>query len=316
MLDILNQFLDQFLKPKTLGYNDMVFVYSHKYNLQLMGHVFPAVKYEQLFNLISMDEELGKVEIYHPEPVFRNALEKVHTKEFLDDLFSLKMTDSTRFSELPLNQTILETFLYGVGGTLLSTELIEKHQFVFNIGGGYHHSYADHAEGFCYLNDVAVASREFLRKYPEKKILIVDLDVHQGNGNSSIFQNEERVFTFSMHQENLYPKKEKSDLDIGLPDGCGNGEYLSRLDESLNQISSTLKPDLIYYLAGADPFEDDRLGGLKLTKEGLRERDRKVKDFAIQNQAGVVILTAGGYANNTVDTVQIHFNTAKEFYYK
>lgn len=316
MLGILNQILDQFSKPQSREPNDLVFVYSHKYNLELMGHVFPAIKYEQLYNLISMDEELGRRPIFHPEPIERKTLENVHTEKFLDDFFSLKMTELTRHSELPLNHTVLETFLYGVGGTVLATELSEKHNFVFNIGGGYHHSYADHAEGFCYLNDVAVAAHGYLRKFPENKILIIDLDVHQGNGNSSIFRKEERVFTFSMHQENLYPVKEKSDLDIGLPDGCGNGEYLSALDESLTRIAGMHRPDLIYYLAGADPFEDDRLGGLKLTKEGLISRDKRVKDFAIANGSKVVVLTAGGYANNTIDTVQIHFNTAREFYYK
>lgn len=312
-MDFISQILDQFLKPKDKGNHKFAMVYSHKYNLPLGNHVFPAIKYEQLYNLFSLDEELGKVEIFHPEPVNRNTLELVHTKNYLNDLLTLSITDSTKLSELPLNQSILDAFLYGVGGTLLSVELTERYEFVFNIGGGYHHSYPDHAEGFCYLNDVGVAAIDFLRKNPEKKILIIDLDVHQGNGNSVIFQNEDRVYTFSMHQENLYPRKEKSDFDVGLADGCGDGEYLSVLNESLEKISESFLPDLIFYLAGADPFEDDRLGSLKITKNGLISRDRMVKEFALKYRSKVVILTAGGYSYDTNDTVQIHCNTAREF---
>ncbi|NBU98969.1 MAG: histone deacetylase [Spirochaetia bacterium] len=291
-------------------------VYSHKYNLELGGHVFPAIKYEQLFNLINMDEEMINLEFLHPEPVEKSDLELVHTKEYLDDLFSLRISKSTKNSELPLNNSILETFLYGVGGTILATELTEKHDFVYNIGGGYHHSYADHAEGFCYLNDVAVAIRKFQKIHPNKKILIIDLDVHQGNGNSKIFEKDENVFTFSMHQESIYPKKELSKLDIGLKDFCTDSEYLRILSDSLKQIELQFKPDLMYYLAGADPYEDDRLGSLKITKNGLIERDKKVKEFAIKNNSKVVVLTAGGYARNTVDTVLIHFNTARVFHRK
>jgi acetoin utilization deacetylase AcuC-like enzyme len=226
------------------------------------------------------------------------------------------MTNLTKYSELPLTQSILETFLYGVGGTILATELTEKFDYVFNIGGGYHHSYPDHAEGFCYLNDVAVATNMYLGKYPENKVLIIDLDVHQGNGNSKIFQGDERVFTFSMHQENLYPKKEESSMDIGLPDNCSDTLYLKYLDDALDDIYKVHKPQLIYYLAGADPYEDDRLGSLKITKYGLISRDKKIKDFALKTNSKAVIVTAGGYATNTSDTVMIHYQTAREFYRK
>jgi acetoin utilization deacetylase AcuC-like enzyme len=316
MFDIIINILQDLFKPKSYEYNNIIMVYSHKYNLELGGHVFPAIKYEQLFNLISMDEEMFNLDFLHPEPAEKIDLELVHSKDYLDDLFSLKITNSTKNSELPLNNSILETFLYGVGGTILATELTEKYDFVYNIGGGYHHSYADHAEGFCYLNDVAVAIRKYQKIYPNKKILIIDLDVHQGNGNSKIFEKDEDVFTFSMHQESIYPKKELSTLDIGLRDLCSDSEYLRILSESLIQIENQFKPDLIYYLAGADPYEDDRLGSLKITKYGLIERDKKVKEFAMKNNSKVVILTAGGYARNTSDTVLIHFNTARVFYRK
>ena len=316
MKNIFDSVYEFFFNEKKIEFDDMTFVYSHKYNLPLEGHVFPAVKYEQLFSLISLDEELGKIEVHYPEAIGREDLELVHKKSYIEDLFLLKSTPEIQKSELPLNSSILEAFLYGVGGTVLATELTNQHQFVFNIGGGYHHSYSDHAEGFCYLNDVAVAATLHLKKFPENKILIIDLDVHQGNGNSKIFQKEPRVYTFSMHQENLYPIKEKSNFDVGLQIGCGDMEYLNILDESLEKIYTDFQPTLIYYIAGADPYEDDRLGSLKLTVNGLMKRDRKIKEFARKVNSKVVIVTAGGYANNTMDTVQIHLNTAKEFYRK
>lgn len=317
MINFIQSILkDIFIPIQKIETNSLAFVYSHKYNLELGSHVFPAIKYEQLYNQICMDDELSKLEIHHPEPCSREDLELIHTKSYLDDLFSLNLTTATRFSELPLNQSILDTFLYGVGGTILSTDLLDTYDFVFNIGGGYHHSYPDHAEGFCYLNDVAVAAKRYLMKNPNHKILIIDLDVHQGNGNSKIFQQEERVFTFSMHQDNLYPKKEISNLDIGLPDNCSDSLYLKYLDDSLSEISERHLPNLIYYLAGADPFEEDRLGSLKISKYGLISRDKKIKEFATKNNSKVVIVTAGGYARNTSDTVMIHYNTAREFYRK
>jgi len=310
--DIFHLFdwLEESLHPNM---ENMAFVYSPHYNLKLMGHIFPVIKYEKIFELVCWDEELSKVEIFYPEKPQTADLELVHTKEYLLDLFELKQTKSTIFSELPLNAEIIEGFLYAVGGTILATELTEKFDFVFNIGGGFHHSFPEHAEGFCYLNDVAIAAKKYLLNYPNCKILLIDLDVHQGNGNSVIFQTEERVFTFSMHQEDLYPIKQKSDLDIGLPTGCKDKKYLELLNQSLHTIKETFKPNLIYYLAGVDPFEGDSLGGLKISKQGMQLRDKMVKAFAKEVNAKVVIVTAGGYAKNTEDTIDLHLQTARTF---
>ncbi|MDX1958287.1 MAG: histone deacetylase [Leptospiraceae bacterium] len=302
-------FLNQ-LAPKQ---ENFAFIYSPNYNLRLTGHVFPAVKFEMIYELVSMDEELSEIPIFYPEPVGREILSAIHTKEYLNDLFKLKNTERTRYSELPLTQSLLDAVCFAVGGTILAAELTSEYEYVYNIGGGFHHSFADHAEGFCYLNDVAIASREYQKVNPEAKILIIDLDVHQGNGTASIFQNDNSVYTFSMHQENIYPKKEKSNLDVGLADGCKTKEYLILLKESLNKIALEFKPDLIFYLAGADPYEDDVLGGLKLTLEGLMERDLIVKKFCKEMKAKTVILTAGGYSREFKDTVLIHLNTAKVF---
>jgi acetoin utilization deacetylase AcuC-like enzyme len=317
MLDIIDSIVKIFFPEKgQVVHENLAFVYSSEYNFRLEGHVFPAVKFEQMHELILMDEEFSKAEFFEPKEASIEDLSLVHTKEYLDDLLNCRWTELTNSSELPLNPQLVGAFRMGVGGTIRATELTSDFPFVFNIGGGFHHSFPNHAEGFCYLNDVAVAAQKHLSQNPNSKILIIDLDVHQGNGNSYIFKNNNNVYTFSMHQDNLYPKKELSDLDVGLPDYCNDTEYLSVLRAALKKISTEFQPDLIYYLAGADPFEDDRLGSLRLTMEGMKERDTIIKEFAIQTNSKVVILTAGGYARNTIDTVRIHLQTARVFHRK
>jgi acetoin utilization deacetylase AcuC-like enzyme len=301
--------------PENIEYAEKNFsiVYSSYYDIYLGDHIFPGNKFSKIYELICLDEHFSKIHIHEPEKATRNQLELVHTLEYLDDLLDLKITDRTKYSELPLTERILESFLYGVGGTILATDLTAEYQFVFNLGGGLHHSFADHAEGFCYLNDVAIATRHYLKKNPGKQVLIVDLDVHQGNGNARIFEKETNVFTFSMHQDNLYPKKETSNFDIPLEENISDSLYLQLLDKSLNEIATKLKPDLIYYLAGADPYEGDRLGNIKLSFKGLKDRDERIKNFAKKNNSKVVILAAGGYAKNFMDTVKIHYHTAQIF---
>jgi acetoin utilization deacetylase AcuC-like enzyme len=284
--------------------------------MKLVGHVFPAVKFEMIYNFILFDEELSKAEIFHPNPATVADLELVHTTEYIQDFLNTRNTPRTSHSELPLNQMIVEAVLYGTGGTILATELTKKYDFVYNIGGGFHHSFPDHAEGFCYVNDVAIATKKYLFTNPDHRVLIIDLDLHQGNGTAFIFEKDPRVFTFSMHQENLYPIKQKSTLDIGLPDYCKDGEYLYLLRHALDKIRREFHPNLIYYLAGADPFQEDKLGNLQISKNGLRERDLLVKGLAKHFHVPVVIVTAGGYAKLDSDTVSIHVETAKCFYRK
>ena len=208
-------------------------------------------------------------------------------------------------------------------GTVTATRLAAVRGAAMHLGGGFHHAFADHAEGFCYLNDTAVAARTALGDgaapplttpagRPVARVSVVDLDVHQGNGTARIFQGDDRVFTFSMHQENNYPPKERSDLDMGLPDGIGDDDYLARLDEGLGVSVTTRRPELVYYLAGADPFRRDRLGGLALTLEGMAERDRRVFTAARDAGASVVALLAGGYAADPEETVAAHLATARE----
>ena len=181
-----------------------------------------------------------------------------------------------------------------------------------HLGGGFHHAFADRAEGFCYLNDIAVAAKTAMEETGIEHISVIDTDVHQGNGTARIFQGEPRVFTFSIHQENNYPLKEESDLDIGLDDGTGDADYLEELERGLEISVEKRKPELVYYVAGADPYKEDQLGGLRLTLEGLRRRDRLVLEAAHAVEAKVVIVLAGGYARLVEDTVTIHVQTAEE----
>jgi acetoin utilization deacetylase AcuC-like enzyme len=292
---------------------DFAFVYSYKINLTLDDHIFPGNKYKRIYELICLDESFSEIEFFEPEPASLDELKLVHTDEYLDDIFSYRITERTRYSELPLNPHIIECFTYGVGGTILATDKTKEFQFVYFIGGGFHHSFRDHAEGFCYFNDVAIATEIYLKKNPDHKILIIDLDVHQGNGNSHYFENRNQIYTFSMHQENLYPKKQNSNLDISLADNTKDAEYLELLESSLLKIESEFKPNLVYYLAGADPFENDSLGSIKLSLKGLANRDILVKKYLTRNHLNTVILTAGGYAKNFNDTVAIHIQTAKIF---
>ncbi|MCE9500519.1 MAG: histone deacetylase [Leptospira sp.] len=263
--------------------------------------------------MIKNDPILRNIPLYKPPQASHEALRLVHTNEYIEDLFSLHKTASTGYSELPLNSDIVQSFMYSTGGTILATDLTSSFRFVFNLGGGFHHSFPDHAEGFCYLNDAAIATKHYQQKFPGRKVLFIDLDVHQGNGNTFTFRDDPDVFTFSMHQGNLYPKKEISDLDISLHEGCRDEEYLRLLEDSLRKIKAEFKPDLIYYLAGADPFEGDTLGEIKMSFSGLQARDVLVKQFIEETGARAVILTAGGYAKNFEDTCVIHFNTARIF---
>lgn len=288
-----------------------ILIYSPKYNLDLGAHVFPAIKYAKLYEEICRDPELSKLKLISPEPARMEDIELVHTFNYLEDLFSYHHTFRTVRSELPLNRSIVESVMMGVGGTVKAMELSDQYQFCLNLGGGYHHAMPDHAEGFCYLNDVAIATKLYLLLNPNRKVLILDLDLHQGNGNAYIFQDEPNVFTFSMHQDNIYPKKEKSSMDIPLQPGIQDKEYLNILNSSLETIKEKFQPNLIFYLAGADPYEKDTLGELKVSMEGLMKRDRMIRDFALNLNVPLVLTLAGGYAEDWRDTVQIHFNTIK-----
>jgi acetoin utilization deacetylase AcuC-like enzyme len=299
------------------------FVFSSQYEADIGTHVFPTFKYRRVKEVL-LARRLAEPEAFvEPEERDRSVLRLAHSRGYLDDLFRLRRTEGTVYSELPLTDEIVRWFELAAYGTVTATELALKRGGAMHLGGGFHHAFADHAEGFCYVNDTAVAARyavgeddgtplENAAGEPVTRVSVVDLDVHQGNGTARIFQDDDRVFTFSMHQERNYPIKEKSDLDIGLPDHVQDVTYLAELEEGLETAVLKRRPQLVYYLAGADPYLHDQLGGLDLTLDGMRARDRLVFSACRQVGAAAVVLLAGGYAVNTEDTVTIHVQTAEE----
>ncbi len=286
-----------------------VFVYSADYNMDLGPHVFPSVKFGYVYDHIRRDRRFSKHRFVEPEPLTRAQAALVHEDEFIEDLVNLNQTKRLYRSELPLTQGIVQAFFLASGGTLVAARQSLDAGRAMNLSGGFHHAFADHAEGFCYLNDVAIAIRVLQGEKRIRRALVVDLDVHQGNGTARIFQGDDSVFTFSMHEEKNYPIKETSDLDIGLETGCRDNTYLSLLADALDRIAGAFEPDIVFYLAGVDTFEEDLLGGIQLTREGMAERDRMVRDGF--PEVPLVTVLAGGYSRNTDHTVELHVQTCE-----
>ena len=287
------------------------FVWSPLYEADLGGHVFPTEKYRRIRERLLTEARVPANAFREAKEANRSMLERVHTQRYLDEFEGLRWTLATASSELPLNPEIVRWFETAAGGSVAATELALARGAAMHVGGGFHHAFADRAEGFCYLNDIAVAAKSALET-GIGKISVVDVDVHQGNGTARIFQGDTKVFTFSIHQENNYPLKEESDLDIGLDDGTSDEDYLRELDRGLDVSVRQRKPELVFYVAGADPYREDQLGGLGLTLEGMRRRDRLVFETAHALGAKLVITLAGGYARRLEDTVTIHVQTAEE----
>ncbi len=296
----------------------MKFAYSDQYDLHLGDHVFPAVKYKLVRQKLLEDGVAKPNDFVEPEPASDDDVALVHEREYIWKLKNGKLsyTEILRM-EVPYSPELVRAVWLSAGGSILAGRLALEEGMAANIGGGFHHAFPDHGEGFCVLHDVAIAIRRLQKHRLIERALTVDLDVHQGNGTAAIFAGDSSVFTFSMHQENNYPyPKPPSSLDINLPDGTGDKEYLRLLQQSLDRIFESFSPNVIFYLAGADPYREDQLGGLKLTLEGLAERDRVVIGRAHTLAIPLVITLAGGYARKLEDTVQIHTHTmriAKDF---
>jgi acetoin utilization deacetylase AcuC-like enzyme len=282
-------------------------VYSPRYHIDIGSHVFPTVKYQALYRELAARGSYAFVE---PEPLSWDDLALVHTPEYLTKIQTGNLSvEEIAQLELPWAPEIIEGFRLMSGGTHLAARHALESRIGLHAGGGFHHAFANHGEGFCLFNDVAVSIRALQREGHIRRAAIVDCDVHHGNGTAMIFDGDPSVFTFSIHQQHNYPAfKPRGSLDIGVNDRMQNLEYLARLRPALPAVLA-FAPDIVYYLAGADPYEDDQLGGLALTVEGLRERDRLV--FRVCHEAGVpVVLTlAGGYARRLDDTVAIHRGT-------
>lgn len=280
----------------------MKIIYSPKYNLNIGGHVFPTVKYDGVYKRLIPEH---KKIIIEPRPAADSEVVLVHTKEYIHKLKTGTLTQDEIYRlELPYSKELVEASWLCAGGTIMACRIALEEGCAVHLGGGFHHAFPDHGEGFCVLNDITIGIRA-----AGKKTLVIDCDLHHGNGTAYIFRNDKSVFTFSIHQENNYPiPKPPSSLDIGLADGAGDSEYMMHLGTQIPQIMERFKPELIVYVAGADPYEFDQLGGLKLTIEGLRERDRFIFGLGIPT----AVVLAGGYALNIEDTIQIHYNTVRE----
>jgi acetoin utilization deacetylase AcuC-like enzyme len=275
-------------------------------------HVFPVEKYRLIYEALV---RLGakKDDFLLPLLPRDDDLLLVHTPRFIKRLKSGTLSHSEiLILELPYSPELLEFALRFVGGTILVAERALEDGLAVHIGGGFHHAFPDHGEGFCVLNDVAVSLEKMKHEGKIQKAMVVDCDLHQGNGNAFIFSKKDHAFTFSIHQMDIYPaQKPSSSVDVGLWSGDGDEKYLKELRSYFPRLYEEFQPDLVFYLAGADPYEKDQLGSLKMTLEGLRERDRIVIGEARKLHLPVAVLFAGGYAFDVKDTVSIHLNTIK-----
>jgi len=285
-----------------------VFVYSEGYLADIGAHVFPIEKYRLVYQQLRHRGILSGNPI-EPAPASRADLLLVHEPSYVDDLLQARLSPRTASSELPISREIIDAFLLASGGTICACEKALETGSAVNLAGGFHHSFPDHAEGFCYVNDMAVGIRRLQHLQKGLRAAVIDCDLHQGNGTAFIFKDDPSVYTFSMHQRDLYPLKEDSNWDIHLRNGVGDDEYLALLEKAVPAIIQKFKPDFVLYQAGADPYREDQLGNLKLTIEGLKRRDGLVFDECKKHGIPVAALLGGGYAMNTNDTVTIHVNT-------
>ncbi len=287
-------------------------VYHAGYDLNLGEHVFPSQKYRLIRKQLLDEGFAGPEDFVEPQPASDEEILRVHEPGWVDRLKTGTLrVDELLKLEIPYSKQMVEAFWLATGGTILAARNALRDGIGFNTGGGFHHAFAGHGEGFCAINDVAVAIRALQHEALIERALVVDCDVHHGNGTAAIFAGDRSVLTLSLHQFNNYPsEKPPSTIDVHLRDGTSDDEYLDRLRGALG-VAMSFAPQLILYLAGADPYCEDQLGGLSLTLDGLKQRDRMVFEAAVAQKIPVAVVLAGGYARRTEDTVSIHCNTVK-----
>jgi acetoin utilization deacetylase AcuC-like enzyme len=286
-------------------------VYHEGYDLRLGEHVFQSQKFRMIRDLVLAEDIAEPTDILAPEPATDEDILRVHTRAWVNKLKHDTLSASERMRlEIPYSEAAVRGFWLAAGGSILAAKRALQDDFGFNIGGGFHHAFPGHGEGFCMIHDVAVAIRRLQADGDLRKVLVVDTDVHQGNGTAAIFADDPDVFTVSLHQENNYPQpKPPSDLDVNLADGTGDEEYLELLDKALADAFRRFAPEMIFYIGGADPYREDQLGGLWLSMGGLQKRDALVFAEARLRGLPVAVAFAGGYARKVEDTVRIHANT-------
>jgi acetoin utilization deacetylase AcuC-like enzyme len=274
-------------------------------------HRFPIEKYSRLRQRVQASGLITGDDLQQAEPASEEQLLRAHCSEYIYKVLQGELSDKEiRRIGFPWSPELVERSRRSVGGTLAACRAGLEDGIAVNLAGGTHHAYSDHGEGFCVFNDVAVAALAMQAEARTNRVLIVDCDVHQGNGTASIFARNETVFTFSIHGAKNFPfHKEASDLDIALQDGCEDDEYLQKLAAGLETSLGRAKADLMIYIAGADPYRNDRLGRMSLSKAGLQERDRMVREACQRYGLPVAIVMGGGYSPNIDDVVDIHFQT-------
>jgi len=319
-------------------------VYSDHYYLPIGAHVFPAQKYRLIHQRLLETKIAAPADFVEPQPASDDDIRLVHTADYVRKLKTGTLSQLEEMQmEIPYSPELVRAFWLSAGGSILAAEHALRDGLAFNIGGGFHHAFPDHGEGFCMIHDVAVAIRRMQKDGKIHHAMTVDCDVHHGNGTAAIFRGSHGgmgslpsafaaesaraggaksavvktesdahsdVFTISLHQQNNYPaQKPPSSIDINLPDGIGDDDYLHWLDNALSSGLRQFTPELICYIAGADPYREDQLGGLDLTIEGLKKRDELVFRVARARRIPVMVTYAGGYARRVEDTVTIHSNT-------
>lgn len=286
-------------------------VYHDGYDLNLGAHVFPSQKFRLISEKLRADGIASPDDFLRPEAAADADILRVHTPDWVGKLKTGTLTYSEIMKlEVPYSQELVDAFWLAAGGTIAAAQSALRDGFGCNIGGGFHHAFPGHGEGFCAIHDVAVAICRLKNDGALSKAMVIDTDVHHGNGTAAIFAKDDSVFTLSIHQLNNYPAyKPPSDLDLNLDDGVEDQQYLDTLLPAVRRSIEDFQPEMIFYVGGADPYQEDQLGGLALTIRGLKTRDASVFAEARKRKIPVVSTLAGGYARRIEDTVQIHVNT-------
>jgi acetoin utilization deacetylase AcuC-like enzyme len=286
-------------------------IYHERYDLNLGAHVFPSQKYRLIADKLLKDGIASPEDFLRPEPASDVDILRVHTEDWLRKLKTgtLTLSDVMKL-EVPYSPELVGAFWLAAGGTIAAAQSALRDGFGCNLGGGFHHAHSGHGEGFCAIHDVAVSIRRLQADGSIRRAMVVDTDVHHGNGTAAIFAKEESVFTLSIHQANNYPAyKPSSTVDLDMPDQAGDSSYLTALLPAVRAGLDSFQPEIVFYVGGADPYRNDQLGGLALTIDGLLTRDKSVFAEARKRNIPVVTTLAGGYARHVEDTVQIHINT-------
>jgi acetoin utilization deacetylase AcuC-like enzyme len=289
-------------------------VHHDGYYADIGMHVFPMRKFRLIRDEIVRTGLIPETEIQTPVPATPEQVLRVHDRAYVDKLRKGTLSAlEEALLELPYSKGLVGASFLCAGGSILAATLAMERGIGINLAGGFHHAFPDHGEGFCVFNDIAIAVRELQHRSAIRRAAVIDVDVHQGNGTAAIFRDDPSVFTFSIHEEENYPAiKPPSDQDVGLETGAGGDVYLAALEHWVPRILDRHRPDLVAYVAGADPFEEDQLGRLRLTRDDLRARDRLLFQAARSRGIPVVAFLAGGYARRVEDTVAIHVAMVEE----